>query len=329
MRVLFIDPVAPKPYDDATLLDTPQGGTESTVTRITQGLSAKRHVVFIEQAQRTTPSDNAMGKFLPMNSVKEGDVDFVVVLRDAGTLPATRARFPNAKLYLWLHDIIGMEMAHAVPMLAATKTTVLCVSEYHRTQVVQALMVGGYSGQFSVKRIYNPISEYLKPDSTPVDKNKLVFFSSPHKGLERTLDVFKHLRGFNPSFNLYVANPGYYADRETRAHPGVVGVGQLTHSAVMEHVRSALCVFHMNDVFPETFGLVYAEANAVGTPFIAHQLGAIHEVSDHPSQIVNVKNNKQVIDRVMAWHDGGRPSVRGNPVFRLNAICQEWERLLH
>lgn len=323
---MFIDAVCPKPYDTTTLETEPQGGTESTVTRLADRLAARHEVVVFQPRRDLASYAKEPGKAL-YSGVPLSNPDSVVVLRNPKGMQAVREQYPNAKLFLWLHDIVSADMVHHVQLLTETKTTVICVSEWHRTQCIETLKVGGYTGQFPVKRIYNPIDDDLKPDGILVDKNKLVFFSSPHKGLERTLNVFKNVRSFLPGASLYIANPGYYPDSRENA-VGIHQLGSLSHGTVLEHVRSALCVFHLNDVFPETFGLVYAEANAVGTPFITHPIGATHEVSDHPAQLVNVKDPKQVIDRLVAWHSGNRPIVRGNPEFRLSKVVQEWNRLL-
>ena len=60
--------------------------------------------------------------------------------------------------------------------------------------------------------------------------------------------------------------------------PDVVWLGALPPAQVIEQARSALCVFMPNFLMPETFGLVFAEANAVGTPVLAHDCGAAREV---------------------------------------------------
>jgi glycosyltransferase involved in cell wall biosynthesis len=120
-----------------------------------------------------------------------------------------------------------------------------------------------------------------------------------------------------------VANPGYFPNHDTKEQRNVVNLGALPHPEVIAHVRSALCVLHLNAVFPETFGIVHAEANAVGTPFLSSRLGAVPETADHPSELIDVNDTKAVIDRLIAWKRG-RPKVRGNPMFRLNRIVKEW-----
>ena len=311
MSVLFIDRVAPRPYTLETLRTEGLGGTEATVLRVIKGLGAHMSVAH-DHTDRV-------------------EIDFkanhIVCLRDPQTLIEARMRFPNAKLWLWCHDLAGRELGLALPLLKELAAGLICVSDYHRTQTSEVLRSFGYTGEFPIRRIYNPIDEDLKPNATEYDKNKLVWFSSPHKGLENAIQIFRNLKSFNPDFKLYVANPGYFPSAVLE-EPGVVNLGALPHHSVIEHVRTALCSFLPNNIFPETFGLVFAESNAVGTPVIAHAHGAAREVLDHPSEVMDCRDVVTVIDRVMAWHSGERPIVRANPEFRTTRVVQEWLKVL-
>jgi glycosyltransferase involved in cell wall biosynthesis len=177
-------------------------------------------------------------------------------------------------------------------------------------------------------RVYNPVV-VGREKSTTTNTNKACFFSSPHKGFELTLNCFEQFKNFPElkDMELHVANPGYYASAETSV-PGVVNHGALSHKQVMDVVADSLCVLHLNNVFPETFGLVHAEANALGVPVITSRMGANLEVLDHPQELMDVANFKAVIERVKAWKSHGRPKVRMNAVFQLNKILNEWEEVL-
>lgn len=330
--ILFYDNVCPKPYASDTLSGEPIGGTEATVIRVADRLYQNDYDVYVEQHCRKLTTVNDLEEAPSATYAPPGEcrvASHVVCLRDMTPLEGLRRRFPDAKLYLWLHDTGGLEIPANLDLLANLKVTILTVSNAHKTQIIDLLRLNSrYQGQVQVKRIYNPIDDELKPEGD-YNPNKLVFFSSPHKGLEYTLSVFKNLLSFNPDFKLYVANPGYYPDlKDLEARGSVVNLGQLPHHEVIRHVREALCVFHLNHVFPETFGLVYAEANAVGTPCLTHSLGATYEVLDHPQETVDTRNPKAVIDRVMNWHKGYRPIVRGKPEFRLSNVAKQWAKVL-
>ena len=177
--------------------------------------------------------------------------------------------------------------------------------------------------------VYNPIGDELVPDDTPVDPEKLIFFSSPHKGLANTLRAFARLRQ-SPGLagmRLVVANPGYHPDQDVAGLDGVSSLGSLSHSDVIREVRSAFAALHLNDVCPETFGLVNAEANAVGVPVIATPLGATAEICGNDEQLVAANDDDALIARLLHWRQHGRPRVYARPEFRQAAVTESWLRL--
>ena len=141
------------------------------------------------------------------------------------------------------------------------------MSEYQRARVAATVARLPGCERLAVRRIYNPVDDGIVPDGASVDPAKLVFFSSPNKGLRFTLDAFRALRRRMPELRLCVGNPGYksFAAREI---DGVEWLGSLPHARVLTEARSALCTFSANFVIPETFGLVFAESCAVGTPVL-------------------------------------------------------------
>jgi glycosyltransferase involved in cell wall biosynthesis len=332
MKVLLIvDGTCPKPYDPGTFAAEGMGGTEATVIRIAEGLAATGLFnVLVEQHNRSVMYSNLEGFennyrracYVPPETADRAD--YVISLRYPPLLALMQKRFPNARHYLWNHDLLIPD--YAQQMVELSNYTAVAVSNYHKTQMQTVLAPQGYTGQFPVKVVYNPIADDLVPDETPIDRNKLVWTSSPHKGLDYALAIFRNLRNFNPDFRLHIANPGYLPSSDTQ-DDGVVSLGSLRHSDVIKEVRNSLCLFYPNASFPETFGIVLAESNAVGVPVLTHPIGAATEVLYHPSETLDCRNPKSVIDRVMAWHSGNRPKVKANPKFRLSAVIQSWKRL--
>lgn len=327
-EILFYDGVCPKPYTLQTLKDEPMGGTEATVLRVAEGLAAKGYDIIIEQRNREVHDSEGVLYYNPTGG-KRLNPKVVITLRDAGHYVANKRRFPEAKHYIWLHDVMsGDYSTHLRMHLKGQEGTLLTVSDWHKTNVLNELHDHSLYGSLRVKKVYNPLASYAVKDAQPAYHNhKLVYFSSPHKGLDQVLQLFGYLRNMDPKFELYIANPGYYANR-TDLPAGVVNLGSLSHEAVLNHVRSALCVFYPNTVFAETFGLVYAEANAVGTPVIAHPIGSAKEVLTHPHQVLDCYDYKAVVDRVIKWSKGERPIVSSRKEFRLDAVIGEWLKLI-
>lgn len=330
MKILIVDAVCPKPYDPQVFATEALGGTEGTVIRVAEGLGAQGIEVRVTQHNRK--EEGRYGAvYTGFGTNNDYRATHVIVLRAPLVLRTARKQYPNAKLFLWCHDLFSADgWNEGFRAVVETQTIPVVVSDFHKTQMYDVLRSIKFEGQIPSRRIYNPIDEDLRPDDTPVDKNKLVFFSSPHKGLEHTLKVFEQFQNFPElkDMKLYVANPGYFPSGSTGNSNAAVDLGVLRQAEVIEHVRSSLAVFHLNAVFPETMGLVHAECNAVGTPFLSSRLGATPEMADHPGELIDVMDNKAVIDRIIQWKTVDRPRVRGAAHLRLSRILREWKELL-
>lgn len=330
--LLFIDPVCPREYDPRNIEQPGIGGTEKTMVLLAEGLAKTGIIVVIEQHNRKedyVSSITYTGRFEGKNP------KWVVVLRDPNALINARKRFPHSKIYLFSHDVAGkfLTNAYTTGVFRESRCTAnVCVSQWHRIQTVEALKSVGYHGEFRCRSIYNPISNELTKDDTEYDKNKLMWLASPQKGLDRAYQIFKVLLGLNPNFKLYVTNPGYMGDQlaDETIKENVINLGTIPHNKVIQHLRSSLCLFYPNSVFPETFGKIMAEANSVGTPVLTSPIGASREVLDsHPDQIVDCRDTEVVTRRVLKWYDGARPIVRGRPQFKLSNVVRDWTNLLN
>lgn len=334
-RTLIIDPIATSPYDDETLRTRALGGTEATVLRVAGGLARSRPVTVAQSARTRERHGGDHVRYVPWD-FKRGlpdrdDVSSVIVVRAHKVLPRVRRQHPDAGLFLWMHCFPGTRRRILGAMACREGCTVVTVSQHHRRVVLEHVTRDDprVARELRIQTIYNPVDDHLMPDGTACDPDKLVFLSSPHKGLDQVLSAFRAVRASIPSMRLYVANPGYLE----RALPGdlrqVIPLGKLPHDEVIRHTREALCLFYPQHVFPETFGLVFAEANAVGTPVLTHPLGSAEEVAGTPSeQLVDASDHDAIVERLARWRAGGRPHVRVDPRFRLSSVVGAWEDLL-
>lgn len=333
MSILFYDGVCPKEYTLNTLESSTLGGTEATVLRIAERLVDQNHTVNIAQRHRKLV-DSEVSKnlyYISLNECLPYKPNIVITLRDAGHYIANKVKYPNAKHYLWLHDHISSDYYYHLHQHFEhlDSAHIICVSEYHKANLI-AMMYNtllSKQGKFKISVIYNPIASYCSKRNDVIDRNKLVYFSSPHKDLEGVLKLFSMVYRVDPTMRLYLGNPGYLAD-EKDLPDGVISLGSLPHKEIMSHVSNALCVFYPNTKFPETFGLVYAESNAMGTPVLAHPIGAAREILYHPKETMDCRNYKEVVERVLAWKNGDRPIVSLKKEFTLPVVINEWKKLL-
>lgn len=331
--LLVIDLTCPSPYDSNSLKTQTLGGTEATVIRVMEKLSEKIPVIVVQHNRTETFQQGNITYSRPLFHLMSLRWRAIVVLRHPQYAINLRARFKDVPIWVWMHDLLGLEQLHVLQGMVENDIGYLTVSDFHSNQLFDLQNVDSYIPKMpKIQRIYNPIADDLVPDETVIDKNKLVFVSAPLKGLQHTLRAFEIIRKRYPQFELFISNPGYgylHNSLEDLQIAHVRYLGPLTHADNIKMVRSALAVFSLNYVAPETFGIAFAEANAVGTPVLAHPFGALPEVVSNPSeQLVNVHDLFAVMERLMHWHQGGRPSVHGKALFKVSSVCKEWEKLL-
>jgi len=349
--VLFYDWTCQAPYDTRTLGQKATGGTEASLTRVADALGA-----YVVQHNRTEP----FGTYRPPGRID--GIKHVVLNRDSRALPAIRSLYPDARVYLWVHDLLNpgskrsRRLASTARLLRELAVTIICVSDTQRRGLEITLGRLGLRDSVRTVTIYNPIDDALSPDDTPVDSRKLVFFSSPNKGLAYTIDAFRALRRRMPDLTLRVGNPGYKAGRPVQIE-GVEWLGPQPQERIHKEVRSALCTFTPNFVIPETFGLVFAESHALGTPVLTADCGAALEILGDREQVTPVTTAQRVyestlrkvpvnwregparvaerlglfdryIERISAWRAGARPHAGPDPRFRLSTVARRWRALI-
>lgn len=315
------------------------GGTEATVVRVASALSDAHEVVVVQHNRNTEwKSDNKL-RFIPWMELEKvlPDADHIIFVQKAQDLGRLR-RLSRGRLWLWLHNYVQDEVPLYWQDHFRYRLGIICVSRAHAKHTFQYIHGQSHSWLTSAWALrggllyqHNPLKPGLNSNiNASYDSHKLTFFSSPYKGIEQVLAHFRKLHEIEPRFRLYVADPGYIKnfDKSELNHSGIVQLGSLPQSEVLQHVRESLCVFYPQTKRAETFGLVYAEANAVGTPVLAHDFGSAREVLSPQNPPIDANNSEEVQRRVFDWQAGRRPIVVGDPRFELENIKNCWLRFL-
>ncbi len=332
--VLFIDNTYPKPYQVSTLDTQAIGGTELSVIKTALILS-KVYRVFVAQKFRVDfCSENDNLQFISKKHINKIAPDFIVVLRKYPLLNGLKKQFPKAKLFLWIHTYKNTEYAFKRIGLNKTNTTVVCNSNTHKVHTGKLLNSSFLGKIYSVflkpcvvKYCYNPVG---KPDSIQhhKDENKLLFFSSPNKGLKQITDCFLQINKAIPELKLYIANPGYKKGADINYNANVTILGSLPHKRMMKHIRQSLCVFYPQDSFSETFGLIYAEANAHNTAVLAHDIGSAKEILCKENKLIDANNYQEIIHTIKAWQLN-YPKITYNKLFSDKEILNQWKNCFY
>lgn len=334
--ILFLDNTYPQAYQVSTLETQAIGGTESSIIKTAQILSQSFYVLVAQKYRNETHKETQQLSFISKDSITQYQPDYIIVLRKYPLLKKLQKAFPQAKLFLWIHTYKNYEYAFKRMGLAQTKTTVICNSKTHQedtSKLLNKTLLGKLFSLISKQTIvtfcYNPIE---KPSHQKIlanvnrDLNKLLFFSSPNKGLTQIIKCFNAINKTLPELKLYIANPGYKKDSNTSTNTRIEILGSLPHKKMMEHLSQSLCVFYPQDSFAETFGLIYAEANAYGTAVLGHDIGSAREILHVNNKLVDANNYDQITKTIMSWQKN-YPNVSYNNNFSDETILSQWKEL--
>ena len=333
MNILIYDPATPITYTDATLHQQALRGTESTIVRIAHALS-RYHPISIAQHCRNT-TDNLISngvRYISFATAHTLSPDIVILLRHPALIEMITAFFPQARHFLWMHNLPSRHLYTYANFMAKQGWQIIAVSHFHRKKIEMRLQGKWYQrlfrkqkGRVPVHVLYNPIADDLDFNEMPIDSNQMIFTSSSYKGLIPTLKLFAMVREQFPEYELLIISPNDL-DKDIILPKQARSVGPLPPHQLIQHIRESFCVFYPQTERVETFGLVYAEANAVGTPVLAHDFGAASEILSHPCQLINGYNVSTVIEKIREWREQ-RPIVKAKTEFKLSNVIQSWLRL--
>lgn len=333
LSILFVDSTYPSEYDYTTLSTQGLGGTESSLLHTAKILQNNGLMVSVLQHCRKRDLTQQSVRFLTPKTTLKDTFSHIVILRKFPQLQKYQKRFPKAKFYLWLHTYKAREYA-LKRCLTARPFTIICNSKTHSKQIEKVLNQGVFGSLMSlvckpikVTYCYNPVPNYQQTTKVTTKKNnQLIFTSAPNKGLEQVLEQFHKLSQSKPELTLLVANPEYNAIAPKKSQ-NVHFIGSLPKPELLKKIAESLCVFYTQNSFSETFGLVYAEANAVGTPVLAHDIGAAKEILHPQNPLIDAQNFQQIQQTINDWQQSP-PTVSHRRQFGQQNIFKQWEKAL-
>jgi len=318
MKILFFDPVAQKPYTAKSLTTQPMGASEASLIRVAREL-AKEHSVAVFQLVDAHRKHLVIEGVQHINENTPFSPDVVVHMRSAEYLEM----YPEAKNIVWLQDAAGDWLKKGLWHLA---DNVVCLTNWHIQNIQTALNDTKYP---PIRRIYNPVDlDGVFADLKVPDR--LGFFSSPHKGLQQVVELFNELKKSRSELELVVGNPGYMPDVIPE---GVRFLGSLPHPLAMKELSRCQALFYPQTVFPETMGVIMAEANALGVPVLAHDMGAavevlITETNKHHNFVIDCTNHKHIKNAVEYMLEPCPTAPTLDARFELSAVLEQWRQLL-
>jgi glycosyltransferase involved in cell wall biosynthesis len=189
----------------------------------------------------------------------------------------------------WAHDLPGDPESEFLKNETKRK-------EFHHYVFVSNWQMWAYANHYGldlsmcsvIPNAIEPIETHIKPDHN--DKLRLIYYSTPHRGLELLVPVFEDLYSKHNNIHLDVYSSfGLYGWEERdkqyeslfqkcKDHPGISYHGSVPNS----QIRSALKKSHIlayPSIWPETSCLVLIEAMSAGLACVHSNLAALPETS--------------------------------------------------
>jgi glycosyltransferase involved in cell wall biosynthesis len=365
LEIIFHTSRSLEPWNAESPRTTGIGGSETAVVAMAKHLNARGHHVrvYCHCEGRSGIFDDGV-EYVPYDQFDPKDdtegCDVLVSSRRPSTLVEGTL---GAKLkVLWMHDNhVGrptMETSRA--LLAAD--LVIGVSNWHRNLLLQTYT---FLDPERVIASRNAIDvDLYEPDvkNLPGKKQKLIYSSSPDRGLELAVELFKRVRAEVPDAELHV----FYGtttidlmieqfpeseftqklredrDRINSLMSGVDGIhvrGRVSQAQLAKEFMEAKVLFYPTN-FEESSCITAMEAQAAGCTPVTTRLAALEETVHHGFLLVppagSEKYNEAFVKRAV-WclkNEGGRAHVstagrvEALKIHRWEDVAREWEELL-
>lgn len=271
-------------WDENSLALKGHGGSETAAIEVAKWIKLKtnRNVkIFHPRAKREVMASGV--EYLPIEELVGYSRNVEPAAHIAWRHPM---RVTNAKSYIWCHDL---QCPGAINVGNYDK--IVALSEFHKNYLMETnnipenKIVLGFNG-------INPKDFEVGP--TEKDPLKVVFSSSPDRGLVQAIDIVKKARAvsgldlklhcFYGFDNMRKCGQGEWADKiekhVTDHKEFVVFHGMVTKPVLMKHFRESAVWLYVND-FIETYCLTAIEAMCSGTWPIVRNMGALkHTMRD-------------------------------------------------
>jgi glycosyltransferase involved in cell wall biosynthesis len=231
----------------------------------------------------------------------------------------------NKKKVLWLHDLWNdPENDHLKDDLLVKRfERLVFVSNWQMHSFNMGLGVK-YDDSIVLKNAIDPIDEKLinKPD--PKKELRLIYHTTPHRGLELLVPVFEYLDKHHKNIHLDVFSSfeiyGWgHRDKQyehvldkCKSHPNITYHGFADHSKVMEALGKAH-IFAYPSIWVETSCIAVLEAMSAKCITVCPNLGALPETCANFASMYQWTEDPNIhVNRFASILDGTIKAIRNN-----------------
>lgn len=194
---------------------------------------------------------------------------------------------PNRIPILWLHDLAGDPEAArlADPEFRKQFAKLVFVSNWQMQQYATQLNIP-YSEGIVIKNAIVPIPEHQKP----TDKIRLIYHTTPHRGLNIVVAAFEELAKHHTNIELDVYSsfklygweerdkPYEKIIERCKTHPQINYHGAVSNDQVREALQKAH-IFAYPSIWPETSCIALIEAMSAGCITVCPNFAALPETA--------------------------------------------------
>lgn len=181
-------------------------------------------------------------------------------------------------------------------------------------RISNSFAVQKYIHEKGKKLVDDHVIHYMIPKGISVEKRTnrskyLYWMSAFGKGLKEAVLLYISLyeRGLNREFNISIPPQkqrkdveivrNFLNDANKHKYP-INFLGELDYNSALKNLSNSACLFRPSKP-PETFGLVYLEANQLGIPVITYEGDAGEEILTDSNNFIIRKNHN--IDDINQW----------------------------
>lgn len=310
-------------FDEELYKTKPMGGSETALIQMAKLIKQKtgRRVIVFNMRKEPLVAESGV-EYVPTSRLNEYFSKFKPRTHIAWR---HNIKITDAPTYLWCHDLFtqGCESVHNFDKI-------LCLSPFHKNYVMGLQGIPEEKVIVTRNGIDPKKFDFEKPKK---NENKVVWMSSPDRGLDRCMLIMDKVREEFPDLELHV----YYgiehlhqygphmADLAVKlkammdARPYVKYHGNTEQSKMYKDVSDAVIWCHPNN-FIETYCITAIECLVNGIFPVVRRLGALQDT------LKDAELNRQAIMLDYDWNDEDSIKYHANAVCRA-ILNRQWENL--
>ena len=329
------------------------GGAETAVIHMAKNLAMDYNVFVICNTVHPGLYNNVRYVHLSDTEfLKNIHTDLMVVVRNTKLLAEINFKefFKVDQVCLWAHDFANSPAYESLEQAMPNMDKLIVVSNWHKKNLMDKFKFLKNTDFFVTR---NGLDKSLFLGDVHKERFKMVYSSTPFRGLDVLLKLFPAIKSAVPEATLHIFSSmkvygGDYPDQwenlyaQAKAMPGVVYRGTVTQKELAQELKTA-AVWVYPSHYEETFCIGAIEAIQAQVPILTSNLAALPEVIPNGcAKFIDGDSNsfeyqKNFIDRAIEilkdhilWRSMGNACVEAvkENDYSWKSIAKEWAKIL-